>query len=84
MASLDEQYLTRIPELSKLYTVFAAQMNYLQSEYASLVVKGQFDSETANLFKSLEKNNNQLKGETLENVRADAEISAAKTRVRGD
>ena len=84
LASLDEQYLTRIPELSKLYTVFAAQMNYLQSEYASLVVKGQFDSETANLFKSLEKNNNQLKGETLDNVRADAEISAAKTRVRGD
>lgn len=84
MASLDEQYLTRIPEFSKLYTVFAAQMNYLQSEYASLVVKGQFGSETTNLFKFLEKNNNQFKGETLDNLRAAAEISAAKTRVHGD
>lgn len=58
-------------------------MSYLQSEYASFVVKGQFDSETANLFKCLKKNN-KLKGETLDNVRADAEISTAKTRVGGD
>ena len=64
-------------------TVFAAHMSYLQYEYASLVVKGQFDSETANLFKCLKKNN-KLKGETLDNVRADVEISAAKTRVGRD
>ena len=36
------------------------------------------------MFRCLEKNNNQFKGETLDNLRAAAEISAAKTRVRGD
>ena len=53
------------PDLSRIYTVLVAHLNYLQSEYAGLDVKGQFNSETANLFKCLENNSNQFRGETL-------------------
>ena len=40
-------------DLGQLYTVLVAHMNFLQSEYTGLVVKGQFDRETASLFKCL-------------------------------
>lgn len=48
------------------------------------MVKGQFDNETANLFKCLKKNTTQFKGDTLDNLRAAAEIAATKNRVNKD
>ena len=45
-------------DLGQLYTVLVAHMNFLQSECTGLVVKGQFDRETASLFKCLENTHN--------------------------
>ena len=41
-------------DVSSLFTIAAAQIQFLQSEYASLVVKNTFDDETSRLFKSFE------------------------------
>ena len=68
-----------IEDLSFLYTVH--MINSLQSDFTGLVVKGQFDKETTSLFKCLERNTNQFKPESLENLKTAAEISVAKCRV---
>jgi hypothetical protein len=71
-----------IEDLSFLYTVLVDHMiNSLQSDFTGLVVKGQFDKETTSLFKCLERNTNQFKPESLENLKTAAEISVAKCRV---
>ena len=46
MALFDEQ-VTPV-DLNRLNAVLVAHMNSLQSEYAGLVVKGQFDNGTTN------------------------------------
>ena len=72
-------------DLGQLYTVLVAHMNFLQSEYTGLVVKGQFDRETASLFKCLEKHTTSFKGESLDNLKTAAEIAAVRGRtVRKD
>ena len=55
-------------------------MNFLQSEYTGLVVKGRFDRETASLFKCLEKHTTSFKGESLDNLKTAAEIAAVRGR----
>ena len=78
LASFDEEVSAN--DMGQLYNVLAAHMNFLQSEYTSLVVKGQFDKETATLFKCLEKHSSNFKGESLDNLKTAAEISAARSR----
>lgn len=70
-----------IEDLSFLYTLLVDHINSLQSDFTGLVVKGQFDKETTSLFKCLERNTNQFKPESLENLKTAAEISVAKCRV---
>ena len=77
-ASFDET--VSADDLGQLYTVLVAHMNFLQSEYTSLVVKGQFDKETATLFKCLEKHSTTFKGESLDNLKTAAEIAAVRGR----
>ena len=46
----DEQTITlQKNEIQKLFTIFSAQVNFLQAEYANLVVKSTFDDETRNI-----------------------------------
>lgn len=71
-----------VQDLTQIYTVLVAHINFLQSEYAGLVVKGQFDKDTASLFKCLERNTNQFTSESLDNLKTAAEISAAKSRFK--
>ena len=66
--------------IQKLYSILFAQINFLQSEYAALLVKSKFDSDTSNLFKCLEKNSSALAGKSLDNLKVAAEITAAKQR----
>ena len=65
---------------ARLYTILHAQTNFLQGEYAGLLVKSRFDSETSTLFKCLEKNSSALSGQALDNLKIAAEISAVKQR----
>ena len=65
-------------DMAHLYTVLKAQMQFLQTEYAGLVVKGTFDGETAKIFKCLQKNSLAFRGEALSHLRSAAEISAAR------
>jgi hypothetical protein len=69
-------------DLQQLYNVLVAQINFFQTEYAALVVKGQFDQTTASLFKCLEKNTPALSGTSLDNLKTAAEIAAAASRSR--
>ena len=65
-----------------LYTILVAHINYLQGEYASLVVQSTFDTDTAKLFRCLEKNNSAFPPDTLENLSTAAEITSVTTTVR--
>jgi hypothetical protein len=73
-----------VDDISQLYTVLVAHINCLQSEYTSLLVKGQFDKDTASLFKCLERNTTQFTPDSLENLKTAAEITAIKGRVKTD
>ena len=69
-------------EVDDLFTVLKANINFLQSEYTALIVEGQFDQETAKLYKCLEKNSAMFSDEALGHLRVAAEISTAKNRAR--
>ena len=67
-------------ELSCVYTCLAAQVNYLQSEFSSIVVKSTFDDDTTRVFRQFENNTAIFSDEALRNVRVAAELSALSQR----
>ena len=52
-----------------------ANIKYLQDEYAALLVKGKFDNNTAQFFRSLQKNNSGFTADNIQNVKIAAELS---------
>lgn len=74
------QYNITENDIQSLYTVFYAQVNYLQGEYSNLVVRSTFDDETSRLFRSFENNSQAFSERSLTNVRLAAELSALSTR----
>ena len=67
LASFDETVSSE--DLGQLYTVLVAHINFLQLEYAGLVIKGQFDPETVTVFKCLQKNTTCFKGDSLDSLK---------------
>lgn len=47
-------------DLKNLFLVMVGQMRYIQEEYSSLYVKGQFGQNTANFYRQLQKNTSAL------------------------
>ena len=74
------QYTLTENDLQSIYTIFYAQVNYLQSEYSNLVVRSTFDDETGRLFRSFENNTQAFSQRSLTNVRLTAELSALSNR----
>ena len=72
-------YLTA-SQAQDLFTVFASQSIFLQSEYTSLVVKSTFNAETSRIFRSFENNSSAFTESSLRNVRIAAELSAISER----
>ena len=72
-------YLTA-SQAQELFTVFASQSVFLQSEYTSLVVKSTFNAETSRIFRSFENNSCAFTESSLRNVRIAAELSAISDR----
>ena len=69
-------------QLGQLYVILAAQINFLQGEYAGLLVRSTFDENTSKFFKTLEKNTTVFSGQALDNLRNAAEIAAIQNRVQ--
>ena len=67
-------------DLSTLYAISAAQVQFLQGEYASLVVKNTFDEETSRLFKSFENHSSAFSPSSLQNLRVAADLASARER----
>ncbi|MEW8544183.1 MAG: hypothetical protein AB2693_11675 [Candidatus Thiodiazotropha sp.] len=67
-------------DLASISISLVANLKFLQDEYAALLVKGRFDNNTAQLFRSLQKNNSGFDEASLANVRAAAELSSVATR----
>ncbi|GFO09416.1 NF-kappa-b inhibitor-like protein 2 [Plakobranchus ocellatus] len=67
-------------DLESIFVVFAAQINFLQSEYAGLVVKSTFNDETSRIFRSFENNASSFSRQFLQNVRIAAELASIHCR----
>ena len=69
--STDEQGLFKLTDevMQKLYYIFAAQLGFLQGEYANLVVQSTFDTDTAKYFHQFESNQSTFYPLSLKNVR---------------
>lgn len=65
-------------DIQKLFTVFAGQINYLQGEYANLVVRSTFDDETSRLFRQFENNTGAFSDSSLQNIRLAAELANSR------
>ena len=63
--------------MADFYNIFASQMQYLQSEFATLIVKNTFDERTSRLFKSFENHSSAFSQQSPANIRVAAELSAA-------
>lgn len=57
-------------QIQQLCTVFTAQINFLQSEYAKIIVKSKFDEETSHIFRSFENNSGAFTDRSLQNIPA--------------
>ena len=66
--------------LSELFTIFHAQINFLQAEYSNIVVRSTFDEDTGRIFRQFENNSQALSERSLANIRVAAEISSLQQR----
>ena len=66
--------------LSELFTIFQAQINFLQAEYSNIVVRSTFDEDTGRIFRQFENNSQALSERSLANIRVAAEISSLQQR----
>ena len=67
-------------DINNLYCVLAAQINFLQSEFSSILVKSNFNDETSRIFRSLEASNTSFSQQSLNNLRVSAELAAVSSR----
>ena len=63
-------------DIEQLLVCLIAQIKYLQDEYAALLVKGKFDQPTAQLLRSLQRNNSGFDNQSINNVRIAAELAS--------
>ena len=75
-----EEYALTSADIEKLYIIFQAQINYLQGEYSSLVVRSTFDEETSRLFRAFQNNSQAFSERSLNNVRLAAELTSMSSR----
>ena len=75
-----ELYTLTATDIEKLYIIFQAQINYLQSEYSGLVVRSTFDEETSRLFRAFQNNSQAFSERSLNNVRLAAELTSISSR----
>ena len=68
-------------ELANLFTLASGQMQFLQSEYAALVVKNTFNDETSRLFRSFENHSSAFNSTSLQNLRIAADLAASSNSV---
>ena len=66
--------------LNDLFTISYAQLKYLQEEYASLLVQGQFGANTARVFRSLQRNTSAFPEESLEQLRTAVTLTPPNTQ----
>lgn len=59
------------------FLINQAQIQYLQDEYASILVNSHFDSTTLKLFRAMKKNNFGLNASSLDMIQSAASLSAA-------
>jgi hypothetical protein len=62
-------------DLNHLLVTQTAHLKYLQDEYATLIVQGKYDNQTATFFKSLQKNTCGLSPEARDNLEIAASLS---------
>ena len=67
-------------DLEPIVTTLHANINYLQDEYAALLVKGKFDDSTAQFFRSLQKANSGFDNQSINNVRIAAELTGISNK----
>ncbi|GFR62032.1 hypothetical protein ElyMa_003573000 [Elysia marginata] len=67
-------------DLDSIFVTLAAEVNFLQSEFAALVVKSTFNEDTSRIFRSFENNQGSFSEASLQNVRVGAELAAAQSR----
>ena len=61
-------------DLEPIVTTLHGNINYLQDEYAALLVKGKFDDNTAQFFLLLQRANSGFNSQSINNVRIGAEL----------
>ena len=76
----DKTVVVSDEELAALFTLSAAQIRFLQSEFASLVVRNTFDEETSRLFKSFENHASAFNSSSIQNLRIAADLAVARER----
>ena len=67
-------------DIGQIAIVLVANLKFLQDEFAALLVKGRFDNNTSQLFRSLQKSNSGFDEHSLQNVRVAAELTSISNR----
>ncbi|GFR62606.1 hypothetical protein ElyMa_000135100 [Elysia marginata] len=67
-------------DLDSIFVALAAEVNFLQSGLAALVVKSTFNEDTSRIFRSFKNNQGSFSEASLQNVRVAAELAAAQSR----
>ena len=71
-------------ELANLFTLASGLMQFIQAEYAALVVKNTFNEETSRLFRSFENHASAFNSASLQNLRIAADLAASANATARD
>ena len=76
----DKSFKLSAEDIDILFTLLGGIINFLQSEYTSLIVKNTFDDETSRLFKSFENHSSAFNQHSLNNLKIAADLAIARDR----
>lgn len=80
----DKSFKLEAEDIDSLFTLLGGIINFLQSEYTSLIVKNTFDEETSRLFKSFENHSSAFNQDSLNNLKIAADLAVARERALGN
>ena len=80
LSTLTESNITDA-DIKQLMTIHAAHVRFLQDEYAHLVVLGKYPKETAQVFRSLQRNTSGLNAEALHNLKLAVEVTPQSSNI---
>lgn len=81
ISTLADKTVITTGDVEKIFAVQCAHIKFLQEEYQTLLVKGQFDEGTAKIFRTLQKNTSAFSPGSIETLKNASQLMQAQLQI---